>query len=89
MSQYELRAQEICDSALSHSWNISWRCRNGRVYATVKVLGGHPFQGTPSNIKAWLSNWYSEPRLTSGGYRKWTFCVFDIIETLKGHNVNC
>lgn len=83
MSIYEPRAEEIKAAAATIGWAIVWRRQGSRVYVTVTSKLDNPFGCTPQDIKKWLKQWYENPEITSGGYKKWNFLVYDLIELLK------
>ena len=83
MSKYEPRAKDIKAAAASIGWSISWRRQGARLYATVISKNANPFDCRHDHVRKWLGQWYRNPKLTSGGYKKWCFLVYDLIELLK------
>ena len=89
MSTYEPRADIMRQGAANFNWRISWRKQNARVYATVVTSNGNPLCGGYDHVRDWLKQYYKDPVLTSGGFGRWTFLVYDLIELLKGeHNAS-
>jgi len=83
MSKYELRSDEIKQSAKQQNWRINWRRQGSRIYVTVDTSKGNPFTGGHNEVYSWLLRWYNKPDLTSGRYGHWTFMVCDIIKELQ------
>lgn len=84
MSKFEARAAEIRAAAEKLDWQITWRRSGARVYVTVVTKNGNPLVSGYTDVNKWLQKYYKEPLLTSGGYGRWNFLVYDLIELLKG-----
>lgn len=83
MSKFEPRHKEIRQAAASIGWAVTWRRQGSKVYATVTSKNLNPFECQHDEVRKWLREWYSDPQLTSGSYKKWNFLVYDLIELLK------
>jgi hypothetical protein len=84
MSKYEPRVKEIRELADAMNWKISWRRRGSRVYVTVITKDGNPLLGGYDNVREFLQRYYKNVEITAGGYGRWHFLVYDLIELLKG-----